>query len=565
MTDNLFKVDDDRIEFISTINYNLLHRINHQTYLFRIKKDRLESYNGRLSIDLRYLPTGTYTMVFEMKFFAQIDHNKVNVNAVSGSLNQVSTKTRVINFDYGYYSRSIINFQKLFTNPGIDDLDIDLHLYLKDSVSPKPDKTPINVIVCGVRGTHSDIPIQIWDKLYYFHSGMLEFEAPINMNGKAITNLKDPVNDQDAATKKYMETHVSNSHVTSSDRSNVLQYVMNDPNSQLFEEDVDIKLNGITTFQNSPHLINKKTVDTIISYDSDHGNYSSRVGINLYVLPNGSYTMAFELMWSSDDIDTDTVSLNGISAVETIHDLSNKTFNNYSRLIMQFSKSTDTSPNHLYIDIHLKTKSGLYPIKLQTYLVCYGIKGLQSDVPSNVYDALWGVDNGVVTFNESIDMGNNKITGLADGTANNDAVNKFQLNEIEKISKIYFYTNDLIHDNSNMVKFKNANANHPFIISDSMPIHLQIAKEGYYNIIYTDYCKYGGTFYITDTISSKNLFTLEINPSLDFIPITINAVIKISKHQHGMNSRIKLSVSGKNKPILDGIGRSTFHIKYLHP
>ena len=105
MTDNLFKEDDDRIEFLSTINYNLLHRINHQTYLFRIKKDLPESYNGSSSIDLRYLPTGTYTMVFEMKFFPQIDHNKVSVNAVSSSLNRVSTRTRVINFDHGYYSR----------------------------------------------------------------------------------------------------------------------------------------------------------------------------------------------------------------------------------------------------------------------------------------------------------------------------------------------------------------------------------------------------------------------------------------------------------------------------
>ena len=191
MTDNLFK-EDDRIEFLSTINYNLLHRINHQTYLFRIKKDPPDSYNCRLSIDLRYLPTSTYTMVFEMKFFPQIDHDKVSVNAVSSYFNQVSTKTRVIKFDYGYYSRSIINFQKSYTNPNIDDLDIDLHLSLKDTVSPKPDKTPINVIVYGVRGTHSDIPIQTWDRLYYFNSDMIEFEAPINMNGKAITNLKDP-------------------------------------------------------------------------------------------------------------------------------------------------------------------------------------------------------------------------------------------------------------------------------------------------------------------------------------------------------------------------------------
>ena len=46
MTDNLFKEYDDRIEFLSTINYNLLHRINHLTYLFRIKKDPPESYNS---------------------------------------------------------------------------------------------------------------------------------------------------------------------------------------------------------------------------------------------------------------------------------------------------------------------------------------------------------------------------------------------------------------------------------------------------------------------------------------------------------------------------------------
>ena len=446
MTDNLSKEDDDRIEFLSTINYNLLHRINHLTYLFRIKKDPPESYNGRLSIDLRYLPTGTYTMVFEMIFFPQIDHNKVSVNAVSSSLNQVSTKTKVINFDHGYYSRSIINFQKLFTNPGIDDLDIDLHLSLKDSVSPKPDKTPINVIVYGVRGTHSDIPIQIWDKLYDINNSTLEFEIPINMNGKAITNLKDPVNDQDAVTKKYVKS-VSDSHISSSNKTNAFQYVMNNP-SHLIEED-DIKFGNLITFQSSPHSINKKAIDTKLIFDAGHGYYSSRASINLYVLPNGSYTMAFELIWFSDDVDHDTVSLNGISAVETIHDISNKTFNNYSRLIMQFSKSTDTAPNHLYVDIVIKMKSGkLYPSKLQTYMVCYGIKGLQSDVPSTVYDALWGIDNGKVTFNESIDMGNKKITGVADGVNDGDAINKKQFDDH---NKYYYFEYNLGHTNAKVV------------------------------------------------------------------------------------------------------------------
>ena len=561
MTDNLFKENDDRIEFLSTINYNLLHRINHLTYLFRIKKDLSESYNGRLSIDLRYLPTGTYTMVFEMKFFPQIDHDKVSVNAVSSSLNQVSTKTRVIKFDYGYYSRSIINFQKSFTNPGIDDLDIDLHLSLKDTVSPKPDKTSINVIVYSVKGTHSDIPIQIWDKLYDINNGTLEFEISINMNGKAITNLKDLVNDQDAATKKYMETHVSNSHVTSSNRSNAFQYVMNNP-SHLIEED-DIEFGGVVTFQSSPHSINKKVIDTKLIFDADHGYYSSRLSINLYVLPNGSYTMAFELIWSSDDVDRGTVSLNGISAVETIHDISNKTFNNYSRLIMQFSKSTDTAPNHLYVDIVIKIKTGkLYPPKLQTYLVCYGIKGLQPEVPSNVYDALWGIDNGVVTFNETINMGNNKITGVADGTADNDAVNKAQLD----VSTKYYYRNDLKHNKRGTVTFPAISNSYPFSppLGQNHPSILRILLGGYYHIIYTDYYNGNGVFKIMSDHNpsggnQQELYTLNFIEQTDWMHFTINAIIKIEA-----SSQITFAFhSGTGR--LFGTGYSSFYIKYLHP
>ena len=310
MTDNLFK-EDDRIEFLSTINYNLLHRINHLTYLFRIKKDPPESYNGRLSIDLRYLPTGTYTMVFEMKFSPQIDHDKVSVNAVSSSFNQVSTKTRVIKFDYGYYSRSIINFQKLFTNPGIDDLDIDLHLSLKDTVSPKPDKTSINVIVYGVKGTHSDIPIQTWDKLYDINNGTLEFEIPINMNGKDITNLKDPrpSDASYAASVNFVNETVNGSNVIingiidkkiqeSEERSiqatqqeNAFKKVMDD--DLFIIEDDDIVSFGIV--EKDFHRVNKNTHEFKISYDSSIGYYSTRLGISVVYLPISYYTIVFEM------------------------------------------------------------------------------------------------------------------------------------------------------------------------------------------------------------------------------------------------------------------------------
>ena len=214
MADNLFKEDDDRIKFISSINYSLLHRISQKTYLFTIDKDKdkdkdkTNSYNGRLSIDVRYLNTGIYTMVFEMIFSVQIDRYKVTVNAVSGTLNQVNTITKIINFDRGYYSRSIINFHKWVINPGIDDLDIDLHLELISGISPKPDKTQINVIVYGIRGSHIDVPTEIWDRLYYFDRPNIKFQAPINMNDNQIKNLQDGNENGDAVNVKQLNAAV---------------------------------------------------------------------------------------------------------------------------------------------------------------------------------------------------------------------------------------------------------------------------------------------------------------------------------------------------------------------
>ena len=383
------------------------------------------------------------------------------------------------------------------------------------------------------------------------------------MNGKAITNLKDPVNNQDAATKKYMETHVSNSHVTSSNRSNAFQYVMNNP-SHLIEED-DIEFGGLVTFQSSPHSINKKVIDTKLIFDAGHSYYSSRASINLYVLPNGSYTMAFELIWSSDDVDHDTVSLNGISAVETIHDLSNKTFNNYSRLIMQFSKSTDTSPNHLYVDIVIKMKSGKsYPPKLQTYLVCYSVKELQSDVSSQVYDALWGVDGGKIVMNTVIDMGSKKkITGVADGTNDNDAVNKSQL---DAYRGYYYYTNDLKHTKSGTVTFPAISNSYPFSppLGQNHPALLRILLSGYYYITYTDYYKGNGAFKIMYDRDpgvgiSQELFTLNFLEQPDWMHFTINAIIKIE-----FTSQITFAFhTGTGR--LYGTGSSSFYIQYMHP
>ena len=494
MTDNFFKEDDDRIEFLSTINYNLLRRINHLTYLFRIKKDPPESYNGRLSIDLRYLPTGTYTMVFEMKFFPQIDHDKVSVNAVSSSFNQVSTKTRVIKFDYGYYSRSIINFQKLFTNPGIDDLDIDLHLSLKDTVSPKPDKTSINVIVYGVKGTHSDIPIQTWDKLYDINNGTLEFEIPINMNGKAITNLKDPqASDASyAASVNFVNNVVNGSNVIingiidrkiqeSEERSiqatqqeNAFKKVMDD--DLFIIEDDDIVSFGIV--EKDFHRVNKKTHEFKISYDSSIGYYSTRLCISVVYLPISYYTIVFE-MYFSDKIDSNNITINANSGTLSVNKINTKISSNHTRSVINFFKAIiHHSDDELEIDMALKNKSGeSYENNTNIFVVVYGVYGTQNDVSIELWDRYLYINDKKIQFEASIDMvnkdienvndlsinnklnmNNRQIKYVGDGNENADAVNVKQLNEIETnvtnyVTGEFGKVNPVLRNNSDLIKF----------------------------------------------------------------------------------------------------------------
>ena len=366
----------------------------------------------------------------------------------------------------------------------------------------------------------------------------------LNMGNNEIKNLKDPVNDQDAATKKWINTSIN----------------------------------------------------------------------------------------TKGDVDRDNLTLNGISAVETIHNVSTKVFDNYSRLIVQFSKYQNIDPNHLYVDITIKLKVGkLYPMKLQTYMVCYGVKGLQTDVPSSVYDAIWGIDNGKITFNEMIDMNNkdiigvikittanldvngqidmnnkditgvnkittadldvnsqidmksNKIIRVGDGTSNNDAVNKIQLDvEVSIVNKIilirndintilnslnklkYYFTDQLKHNNADTVKFPAINS-YP-LSADNNSEFLKITLDGHYQIIYTDSFMRDAQFIIHDDTNGNDLFVIHLDGNSFWTPITINTVIPITVDNGFNYARIKMYLKKKtsNEPKFDGINYGTFHIKYLH-
>ena len=222
-------------------------------------------------------------------------------------------------------------------------------------------------------------------------------EDPINMGNHFITNIKDP-NPSDsnyAATVNYVNKTIDDKlkySIQSSDTSNAFQYVMDDPAGQFYDED-DIK--GIKKTNKDYHKINKETYEMQLVLDSS-GYYSSRLGINMYMLPNGEYSLVYELYFPNS-IDSSTVQISAVSAVETVSKVTTNVFNNHTRSIIHLHKYNNVAPNRLMIDMVLKNKAGVsYANKLTIFVIVYGVSGYVNNVNTSVWDRLFEVINNVI-------------------------------------------------------------------------------------------------------------------------------------------------------------------------
>ena len=193
MNDDEFKEDDDDIHKIGVQNKDF-HSINKKTYEFKIDYDPDEGdgeYSARLSIDLIYLPTGSYTMVYEM--YIDDGLTVIQIDASSGTLTVGKINSKI----NGTNTRSIIHFTKNTISSGFDDLDLDIKL--KGKTDPK---TTIYVVVYGVKGTVNDVDVKIWDRFYYYDKDSdINFEMPIDMNNKKIIGLANGTDDKHAVNK----------------------------------------------------------------------------------------------------------------------------------------------------------------------------------------------------------------------------------------------------------------------------------------------------------------------------------------------------------------------------
>ena len=201
MDDDEFKEDDDDIHKIGVKDKNC-HSVNKKTYEFKIDCDSsIGFYSTRLSIDLIYLPVGSYTMVYEMYVDDGITIDEID--ALSGTLSVGKINSRID----GTNTRSIIHFTKNMLGHGFDDLDIDIKL--KSKTDPQ---TTIYVVVYGVKGSVNDVSVNLWDRLFYHTEDSIKYELGTDMGNHAIVGLKSSTKPTGAVHYRQLVNYVNNNN-----------------------------------------------------------------------------------------------------------------------------------------------------------------------------------------------------------------------------------------------------------------------------------------------------------------------------------------------------------------
>ena len=269
----------------------------------------------------------------------------------------------------------------------------------------------------------------------------------LNMNDHKISNLKMPELNTDAANKQYIDEALLKLHLVSSHIENAFKYLSDQDESS---SERNIIVHGIQDFNGSPHK-NKKAYDIDLIYTSGTQNYDSKIGINLYPLPVGKFTIIMEYYFPEDI----NISLLAEASTAIINKQTITNFTSYKKQLVQINQQTKDTPDYLFFTIR---GSGTTATNPEGYLVFYGVKEWVDTVPSEIYDHALetgmfeykngdmkifhdiDLNNNKIINSSGIDMNNHKIENLSDATNTNDAINKGQLDEFKnEFERYQFY------------------------------------------------------------------------------------------------------------------------------
>ena len=262
--------------------------------------------------------------------------------------------------------------------------------------------------------------------------GSVPMAADLDMGTHKISNVVNPEFDTDVVNKQYLENKLIESHLQPSGPSNIFHFLMNDTSK--FSSIREIIIGSFSDVEKVAHRLNKKALSILLQNDLQTVSYSVRLGLDMTSLSVGDYTLVMEFYWPekfniytyADSTPTNIVDEQNI-----------KNFSNYQKLYLQFTKKNTNSPNNLIMEI----RGELSTSNQQTgYLIFYGTKGTHYSITNDFYDQY--IMSDIFIYNENmkmqtkIDMNNNKIIKLSNGTDPDDAVNKGQLDSVKNHSEM---------------------------------------------------------------------------------------------------------------------------------
>ena len=262
--------------------------------------------------------------------------------------------------------------------------------------------------------------------LFIKKDGSVPMAADLDMGTHKISNVVNPEFDTDVVNKQYLENKLIESHLQPSGPSNIFHFLMNDTSK--FSSIREIIIGSFSDVEKVAHRLNKKALSILLQNDLQTVSYSARLGLDMTSLSVGDYTLVMEFYWPekfniytyADSTPTNIVDEQNI-----------KNFSNYQKLYLQFTKKNTNSPNNLIMEIRGELSSS----NQQTgYLIFYGTKGTHYSITNDFYDQY--IMSDIFIYNENmkmqtkIDMNNNKIIKLSNGTDPDDAVNKGQLDTV---------------------------------------------------------------------------------------------------------------------------------------
>ena len=292
---------------------------------------------------------------------------------------------------------------------------------VNNDLSDKADKSYVDTEITKV---HQNLDLAPFIK----KDGSRAMTGNLNMSEHKIVSLQDPIDDKDAINKKYFEEQLIKSHLLPSHHENAFKYLIDADESS---SERRINVNGIVNFNGSPHK-NKKAYDVDMIYIAGTQNYDSQIGINIYPLPPGKYTIIMEYFYPENL----NIAVSCRASSANLNKLISKNFTGYIKLLVQFEDQTKQTPDYLFFDIR---GSGTTSTNPEGYLIFYGIKEWYDNVFPEIYDhalelSMFEYDNGNMKMNTVLDMNNKKIINQS------DAINKGQFDTLKnKFDSHQFY------------------------------------------------------------------------------------------------------------------------------